>query len=435
MDTGVVVSAPLKLKSFTDEDNNMSTLQNIPIKNTPDSLNHTQENTAPRQYQFETNSIHAGVEPDPITGAILTPIYQTTTFAQKYVGDDKGYTYSRTSNPTLTVLEKKLGELENVEPAVCFATGMAAITSLCLAVLKAGDHIVCSDVVYGGTVRLLRQVFEKFNVSASFVDTTDPEATKAAITPNTKLLLIETPANPTLKLTDIALTASIARDAGIYLAVDNTFLTAALQQPFKLGADIVLYSTTKYIEGHNATVGGALLSNNAELIEQFRFIQNTVGNTLSPFNAWLTLQGIKTLPLRIKQHSENALIVAKFLEAHPNIASVCFPGLKSFSQHQLACEQQKNFGGILTFEVKGGYDASVSLLNATELCTLAENLGSVETIITHPVSMTHGPISQKEREAIGITEGLVRLSVGLESPEDIIADLSQALAKSGECAA
>ncbi len=382
-----------------------------------------------KDYQFDTQTIHAGIEPDPTTGAILTPIYQTTTYAQKYVGDDQGYTYSRSNNPTLTVLEKKLGLLENVDPAICYSTGMAAITSLFLGLLKTGDHIICSDVVYGGTVRLVRQVLEKFGVEATFIDTTNLELIQNTIKGNTKILLIETPANPTLKLTDIAAVSNITKANNIYLAVDNTFLTAALQKPFELGADIVVYSTTKYIEGHNSTVGGALLSIHSDLNEQFRFIQNTIGIPLSPFNAWLTLQGIKTLPLRIRQHSENALAIAKFLEQHPKIDSVCLPGLPSFPQHKLALQQQKNFGGILTFEVQGGYDNSVKLLNTLKLCILAENLGAIETIITHPASMTHGPIPREEREAIGISEGLVRLSVGLESPEDIINDLNQALTK------
>ncbi len=377
---------------------------------------------------FDTNVIHAGVEPDPTTGAILTPIYQTTTYAQAAVGEDKGYTYSRSGNPTVSVLERKLGDLENVSPAVCYTTGMAATTSLLLALLKSGDHIICGDVVYGGTVRVLRQVLNKFGVTASYIDTTDTKNIEAAIQPNTKLIFIESPANPTMKLADIEAISKVSKAHNIPLAVDNTFLTAALQKPFELGADIVLYSTTKYIDGHNATVGGALLSNNEAYLEEFRFVQNATGNILSPFQAWLTLQGIKTLPLRIKQHSINALKVAEFLESHPKIESIAFPGLKSFPQYELAKKQQSDFGGMLCFEVKGGYDSGVKFLNATKLCTLAENLGSIETILTHPASMTHGPVPKEDRLKIGITDGLVRLSVGLEDVNDIIQDIDDALA-------
>jgi cystathionine beta-lyase/cystathionine gamma-synthase len=377
---------------------------------------------------FDTNVIHAGVEPDPTTGAMLTPIYQTTTYAQESVGHDKGYQYSRSGNPTVSVLEKKLGDLENVSPAVCFSTGMAATTSLFLALLKAGDHIICSNVVYGGTVRVLRQVLNKFDVSVSFVEATEINQIKKEINSNTKLIFIETPANPTMKLVDIEAVSEISKAHNIPLAVDNTFLTAALQRPFELGADIVLYSTTKYIEGHNSTVGGALLSNNEKYVEEFRFVQNATGNIMSPFPAWLTLQGIKTLSLRIKQHSLNALQVAEYLESHPKIENVAFPGLKSFPQYELAKKQQSDFGGMLCFEVKGGFENGIKLLNSTTLCTLAENLGVIETLITHPASMTHAPIPKEDRLKIGITEGLVRLSVGLEDVRDIIEDLDNALA-------
>jgi cystathionine beta-lyase/cystathionine gamma-synthase len=392
--------------------------------------NHTHTQPDPNaEYTFNTQAIHAGVEPCPNTGAMLTPIYQTTTYAQSSVGYDKGYTYSRTGNPTVSALEKKLGELEDIHEATCFATGMAAITGLCLALLKSGDHIVCSDVVYGGTVRLIDHVFTRFGISVSYVDTSTPERVENAINEHTRLVFIETPANPTLKLTDIAKIARISHKYHTYLAVDNTFLTAALQKPFKLGADIVIYSTTKYIDGHNATVGGALLAQDADLTEKFKFIQNTIGAIISPFNAWLILQGIKTLPIRIKTHSENACTIAKHLENHPLINRVSYPGLPSFEQYELAKRQQKDHGGIIAFEVKGGYQAGVELLNHTRLCTLAENLGAIETILTHPASMTHGPIEQSQREAIGISEGLVRLSVGLEDPSDIIQDIDQSLSQ------
>jgi cystathionine beta-lyase/cystathionine gamma-synthase len=377
--------------------------------------------------QFSTCSIHAGVTPDPTTGAILTPIYQSATYVQDAIGQHKGYTYSRSANPTVTALEKKLGLLEGIPSSICFSTGMAATTALCLALLKSGDHIVCSDVVYGGTVRLIRQILHKFNVTASFVDSSDVLKVRAAIQDNTRFIFIETPANPTLKLTNIAAISAIAKAKNLLLVVDNTFLTAALQKPFTLGADIVLYSTTKYIDGHNATVGGALLAKDSALTEQFFFTRNALGSIQSPFDAWLTLQGIKTLELRLKQHSANALSVAKFLETHHFIENVTYPGLESFSQFELAKTQQLGNGGMLAFEVKGGYQNAIKVMNAVQLCSLAENLGSIETLITHPASMTHGPIPIEERNAIGIYDGLIRLSVGLEDPNDICADLKNAL--------
>ncbi len=378
---------------------------------------------------FATRSIHSGVRPDPVTGSILTPIYQTATYVQDAIGQHKGYTYSRSSNPTVCALEQKLGELEGVNAAVCFATGMAATTALSLALLEKGDHVVCGDVVYGGTVRLLDQVLTKFGITVTYVDTSIPETVKSALSANTKLILIETPANPTLKLTDIKAIADIAHDHNILLVIDNTFLTAALQKPFELGADVVLYSTTKYIDGHNATVGGALLAKDTALLEKFSFIRNAVGSIQSPFDAWLTLQGIKTLDLRMQQHSRNAFTIANYLERHPKVQHVIYPGLASFPQYELAQRQQLGSGGMLAFEVYGGYENATKAMNNVQLCALAENLGTVETLITHPVSMTHGPVPEQQRRAIGITDGLIRLSVGLENPDDIIADLEQALAE------
>lgn len=380
------------------------------------------------QDQLQTTAIHGGLSPDPTTGAILTPIYQSTTYVQEAVGKDKGYTYSRSGNPTVAALERNLGKVEGCpHAAVSFSTGMAAISGLFLGLLKGGDHVVCSDVVYGGTVRLLRQVLERFGIEASFVDTSNPAAIHAALRKKTALVVIETPANPTLKLTDLAAASSAAHDAGALLAVDNTFLTPALQRPFEFGADLVVYSTTKYIEGHNSTVGGAVLAKDEALVEKLRFVQNAVGFGQSPFEAWLTLRGLKTLPLRMKQHSAHALEVAQFLEAHPKVGQVSYPGLKSFPQYELARKQQRAAGGMIAFEVKGGVEAGISLMNSVEVCSLAENLGAVETLITHPASMTHAPIPQEERERIGIGNGLVRLSVGLEDPADIIADLDRAL--------
>jgi cystathionine beta-lyase/cystathionine gamma-synthase len=308
---------------------------------------------------------------------------------------------------------------------------MAALTALFLSFLESGDHVVCTDVVYGGTVRLLRRVLAPLGVRASFVDTSSLVELRAALTSRTKLVLIETPANPTLKVTDIAGAASAAHDAGARLAVDNTFLTPALQRCFDFGADVTVYSTTKYIEGHNSTVGGALLARDPELIERFRFISNAVGFPQSPFESWLTLRGLKTLPLRMRAHSENALLVARFLESHPRVKRVIYPGLESFAQRELAQRQQLGNGGMIAFEVKGDVQAGVRLMNSVQLCSLAESLGAVETLITHPASMTHATIPPEERARIGIPDGLVRLSVGLEAPADIIADLERALAQTG----
>ncbi len=384
---------------------------------------------------LETVALHAGAGADPTTGALLTPIYQTTTYRQAAVGVDKGYTYSRASNPTVTALEERLAALEGAEYATCFSTGLAATTTLFLGLLKAGDRVVVSQVVYGGTVRLLQQIFAAFGVEADFVDTTDEGIFAAALSKPTKLVFIETPANPTLALTDIALASRLAKSAGALLIVDNTLLTPALQRPLDLGADVALHSTTKFIEGHNATVGGALITKNTELHERFDFTRKSTGTIQSPFNAWLTLQGVKTLPLRIERHSRNALKVATFLEGHPSVAKVLYPGLKSFPQYELALKQQKTGGALIAFEIVGGTDEGIRVMNSVKLCALAENLGSAETLITHPASMTHAAVPAEQRAAAGITDGLVRLSVGLENPDDIIADLEQAFATKSRRAA
>ena len=377
---------------------------------------------------FATTAVRGGLAPDPATGAVLTPIYQSTTYHQEAVGVHKGFTYSRAANPTVSALEAALGALEDTPPAVCFATGMAAISTLLLAILKSGDHVVVSDVVYGGTVRLFQQVLNNFGVAASFVDTSDPKQVAQAIQPNTRLVFIETPANPTLKLTEIAAVAEAAHRAGVKLAVDNTFLTPVAQRPLELGADVTLLSTTKYIEGHNSTVGGSIATRDEALLERLRLVRKTLGCIQSPQEAWLTLRGLKTLPLRLQQHSANAQRVAEWLEQHPKVARVHYPGLASFPQFALAQQQQALPGGMLAFELKGGAEAGIQLMNTVRLCLLAENLGAVETLITHPVSMTHGDVPREIRERTGISDGLVRLSVGLENPADIIADLDSALA-------
>jgi cystathionine beta-lyase/cystathionine gamma-synthase len=377
--------------------------------------------------RFDTLALHAGTYPDPATGAILTPIYQTTTYRQEAVGKDKGFTYSRASNPTVSALERKLAALEGGEFCTCYGTGQAATTSLCLALLSAGDRVVVSEAVYGGTVRLFRQVLERFGVEAQFVDTTNEEALREALSRSARLVFIETPANPTLKVTDLKLTSQLAKEAGALLAVDNTLLSPALQRPFEFGADVVLHSTTKFIEGNNATLGGALITRDIDLHDHLVFARKAIGAIQSPFPAWLTLQGVKTLPLRMARHSENALRVANFLSNHERVTKVLYPGLESFPQFELAQQQHRGGGGLLAFEVEGGAAAGVRLMNSVRLCALAENLGAAETIITHPVTMTHADVPPAQRAAAGITDGLVRLSVGLEDPLDLIADLERAL--------
>ena len=378
-------------------------------------------------FSFDTLALHAGAEPDPATGAILPPIYQTTTYRQEAVGRDKGFTYSRSANPTVSALERRLAALEGAEFCTCYGTGLAATTALCLALLRAGDRVVVSQAVYGGTVRLFQQVLGKFGVATEFVDTSDEQALTNALAEPARFIFIETPANPTLKVTDIRLAASLAKNARALLIVDNTLLTPALQRPLDLGADVVLHSTTKFIEGHNATVGGALITREPKLQEQFYFARNATGAIQSPFPAWLTLQGIKTLPLRMIRHSENARRVAEFLSAHQEVTKVLYPGLESFPQFELAQRQQKSGGAMIAFELSGGVEAGIRLMNSVRLCALAENLGAAETLITHPASMTHADVPNAQREAAGITDGLVRLSVGLEDPGDLISDLGRAL--------
>ena len=375
---------------------------------------------------FSTSVIHAGLSADPATGALLTPIYQSTTYLQEAVGVHKGFTYSRADNPTVAALERALGALEGTPPAVCFATGMAAISALFLSILKSGDHAVISDVVYGGTVRLFQQILNGVGITASFVDTSRPEEVERAITPQTRIVFIETPANPTLKLTDIAAIARVTKGAGIRLAVDNTFLTPVLQRTLELGADISVLSTTKYIEGHNATVGGSIATKDQALIDRLRLVRKTLGCIQSPLESWITLRGLKTLPVRMQRHSENALTVARWLEQHPSVERVYYPGLESFPQKALADRQQALPGGMLSFEVRGGTEAGIAVMNSVKLCSLAENLGAVETLITHPASMTHADVPPETRAAIGISYGLIRLSVGLENPRDLTADLEQA---------
>ncbi len=378
---------------------------------------------------FTTRQIHAGVTPDPQTGSILTPIYQTTTYVQPSVDEylSKGYSYSRSGNPTVRALELKMNDLEGGADCVCFGTGMAAVQGVMLAFLSAGDHAIISDVAYGGTYRLCTKVLSRFGVEFTFANTAKPDEVTAAVRDNTRLILTETPANPTMKCSDIAAISEIAQKANAVHAVDNTFLTPYYQRPLELGADVSIHSTTKYIDGHNATVGGAVISKTTEQSEAVRFIQNSTGSIMSPQVAWLTLQGCKTLSIRMDHQSANAMAVAEYLEAHPKVEQVRYPGLKSYPQHELACRQASGFGAMAWFEVKGGLDAGKKLMDNIELWSLAENLGSVESLITHPVTMTHADVEKAERDRVGIIDGLIRLSVGLEDAEDLIDALDKAL--------
>ncbi len=378
---------------------------------------------------FRTRQIHAGVTPDPLTGAILSPIYQTTTYVQPSIDEylSKGYSYSRSGNPTVRALELKLADLEGGADCICFSTGMAAVNGFLVAFLNAGDHAIISDVAYGGTYRLCTKVLSRFGVDFTFADTANPDEVRQVVKDNTTLILTETPANPTMKTSDIAAISAVAQSAGLIHAVDNTFLTPYYQRPLELGADISIHSTTKYMDGHNATVGGAVISKYAEHDEAVRFIQNSTGSIMSPQVAWLTMQGCKTLSVRMDQQSANAMAIAQFLDAHPKVAQVCYPGLPSFDKHELASTQASGYGAMMWFEVKGGLDAGKRLMDNVEVWSLAENLGSVESLITHPVTMTHADVEEAERIRVGIIDGLVRLSVGLEDTEDLVGALDQAL--------
>jgi len=378
---------------------------------------------------FRTRQIHSGVTPDPITGSILTPIYQSTTFVQPSVDEylSKGFTYSRSGNPTVSALELKLADLEGGVDCACFGTGMSAIHAVMLAFLNAGAHAIISQVAYGGTYRLCTQVLNRFGIEFTFADTANADEVAAAVRENTALILTETPANPTMKYSDVAAISTIAKKIGAVHAVDNTFLTPYYQLPFELGADVSIHSTTKYMDGHNATVGGAVVSKSEEHAEAVRFVQNSTGSIMSPQVAWLTLQGCKTLSVRMDTQSASAMAIAEFLEAHPKVEQVMYPGLESFPQHELATRQASGYGAMLWFEVKGGLTAGKKLMDNIEVWSLAENLGSVESLITHPVTMTHAAVEAAERQRVGIIDGLVRLSVGLEDTDDLVNALGAAL--------
>ena len=378
--------------------------------------------------KFDTRVVRAEIEPDPTTGSVVPPIYQTATYVLPEVGRDKGYDYTRSANPTRQMLEQYLAAIEGGKYGVCFSSGMSAVDS-CLKLLSSGDHIICSDDVYGGVSRHFNQILTRYNLHFSYVDTTDPENVKSALKPETKMLWIESPTNPLMKVTDLEAMAVIAKENGLYYGMDSTFATPVFLRPLEFGADMVVHSTTKYLSGHNQLIGGAVITNREDIFEEMKFVQKTIGAVPSPFDCWLTMLGAKTLHLRMSRHSDNAQIVAEFLESHPKVAKVAYPGLPSHPQHEIAKRQMDGFSGMMCFELEGGILAGKLLMNSVELCALAESLGAVETMITHPASMTHADVPEEERHARGLTDGLVRLSVGIEDPEDIVDDLKMALEK------
>ena len=379
----------------------------------------------PDSARFSTVCIHAGQTPDPSTGAIITPIFQTSTYVQEELGKHKGFEYARTQNPTRLALENNLAAIEGGKAAYAFASGMAAIDAI-TTLLKAGDHVVVTDNTYGGTFRLFDKVLTKYQLTFSYVDTSRPELVEQAIRPETKMLFVETPTNPVMRLTDLPRTAEIARQHQLRLVVDNTFASPCLQRPIEFGADLVMHSTTKYLNGHSDSVGGVVVAARDEDAEWLKFIQNAAGAILSPFDSWLVLRGTKTLAVRMQQHNVNGQAVAEFLEAHPKVTRVLYPGLPSHPQHDLAKRQMRGFGGMLSFDV-GTFEAARAVCNRVRLMSLAESLGGVETLITHPASMTHASVPPDRRAAIGLTDSLVRISVGIEDPQDLIDDLAQAL--------
>jgi len=385
--------------------------------------------------KFSTKAIHVGQGADPATGATIVPIYQTSTYTQEAVGQHKGFDYSRSINPTRVALEAQLAALENAEYGCAFASGMAAESAV-LNLLSAGDHVVVTDDLYGGTYRLFSRVLSRYGLEFTYVDMADLDAVRAAIKPNTKMFWVETPTNPLLKLIDIRAIAAIChgevsnhaeRSRGAIVVVDNTFASPYFQQPLSLGADVVVHSTTKYIGGHSDVVGGAALTNNKDLYETIKFHQNAVGGVPGPHDAWLTMRGAKTLALRMREHAKNAQAVAEFLQSHPEVERVYYPGLPSHPQHELAKRQMSGFGGMLSFTLKGPEQRAIDFAHRMKYFSLAESLGGVESLICHPARMTHGSIPKEEREKRGVTDGLLRLSVGIEDAEDLIEDLRGAL--------
>jgi cystathionine beta-lyase/cystathionine gamma-synthase len=361
--------------------------------------------------KFETKIVRAGISPDPTTGSIVPPIYETATYVLPEVGKNKGFDYTRSSNPTRQVLEGNLAAIEGGKFGVMFASGMSAVDA-CSKLLSAGDHVVCSDDVYGGVSRHFNQVLSRYGLAFTYVD---------------RMLWIESPTNPLLKVTDLEVMGEIAREHKLYYGIDSTFATPVFLRPLEYGADLVMHSTTKYLSGHNQLIGGAVITDRQDLYDSLKFVQKTIGAVPSPFDCWLTLLGLKTLHLRMHRHAENAQRVAEFLEGHAQVARVSYPGLPSHPQHDVAKKQMSGFSGMISFELKGGVGAGRTLMNSVKLCALAESLGAVETMITHPATMTHAEVPAEERAARGLTDGLVRISVGIEDVDDILEDLAQAL--------
>jgi cystathionine beta-lyase/cystathionine gamma-synthase len=374
---------------------------------------------------FSTDCIHAGNAPDPTTGSVSVPIYQTSTYVQEALGKNKGWEYARTQNPTRSALETNLAVLEGGAGARAFASGMAAITAISTLVHQ-GDHVVCSNMTYGGTYRFFTKILANYGVTFSFVDTSRADDVERAIRPETKMLHLETPTNPTMQLCDIAKLSELAHRNGAVVVVDNTFASPYLQKPLALGADIVMHSTTKFLGGHSDTVGGAAIAKSKEHAEWLGFVQNSSGAILSPMDSWLVLRGIKTLVVRMERHESNGRAVAEHLARHPKIKKVNYPGLPSHPHHELAKKQMSGFGAMISFDL-GSFDAAAAFLGKVTLCSLGESLGGVETLISHPATMTHASIPEEERQRLGVTPGLVRISVGIEDIEDILADLDQAL--------
>jgi len=374
---------------------------------------------------FATTAIHTGSEPDEATGAVTVPIYQTSTYAQDALGKNKGYEYARTQNPTRSAVERNIAAIEGGRFGYAFASGMAAIDAT-LRLVKGGEHVIVSDNTYGGTARLFNRILANYNLTFDYVDTSDPLNVEAAIKPNTKMVFIETPTNPVMILTDLKEVSEIAHRAGARVVCDNTFMSPYLQRPLEFGVDIVVHSTTKYLNGHSDGVGGIVVLNDEEDANWIGFVQNSAGAILSPFDSWLVLRGTKTLALRMEQHDKTGRAVAAFLEEHPKVKKVYYPGSASHPQHALARRQQHGFGGMVSFDV-GSLENARKVLESVKLCTLAESLGGVETLISHPATMTHASVDEAKRQRLGITDGLVRISVGIEDTDDIIADLDQAL--------
>jgi len=376
--------------------------------------------------RFDTLAIHAGQEPDPTTGAIMTPVYLTSTYVQAGPGEHKGYEYSRTQNPTRKALQDCLAALEGAKYGAAFASGLAG-TDMLMHMLDAGDHVVVSDDVYGGTFRIFDKVFKRQGLSFSFVDLSRPESFEAAITPKTKMVWVESPTNPMMKLIDLPRVAEVAKKRNILSVCDNTFMTPYFQRPLDLGFDVVTHSTTKYLNGHSDVVGGFVCTSRDDVAERMYFLQNAIGGVQGAMDSFLVLRGVKTLGVRMERHAQNAMKVAQYLASHPKVSKVTYPGLESHPQHALARKQMKGFGGMMTFDIKGGLEAARTFLKTVKIFACAESLGGVESLIEHPAIMTHASVPKETREVLGISDGLIRLSVGIEDAQDLVDDLKQAL--------